>query len=246
MLAMRRWMLLGLALLLAASRVQAERLVVFGDDSYAPVIHLVQGQPAGVLAELLRQAEHYSGDSYELQLMPWKRAYEMARRQQGGLIGVSTTAERREQCDFSRPIYSDDIHVAVLKGHEFPLHGLDDLRGKLIGGVLGASYGEAMDQAIRDGLFQVDRDISQASRLRKLLAGRLDGALIGNGQRGFELALASHPSLRGQESRFVLLPTPLVHDPLLLAFPKGMNKADAIARFDTAMAKVVQLAAARR
>ncbi len=243
-----RWLRAGLCFgfVVAACGARAENLVVYGDDAYAPVIHLVDGRPSGFLADLLRAAEAHSGDRYELRLVPWKRAYEMALRGQGGLIGVSATSERRERFDFSRPVYRDAIHVVVLNGREFEVRGLEDLRGRLIGGVIGASYGQTVDQAISNGLFRMDRDVGQPNRLRKLLAGRLDAALIGNGELGFEMAIDSQATLRSQRERFVMLPTPLVSDPLHLAFPKQLNQVGAIARFDAAMEKVLQQAGRRR
>lgn len=226
----------------------AETLLVYGDDSYAPVIHLdkTTRKPAGFLVDLLARAQAYSGDTYVVEVMPWKRAYVMAQRAQAGLIGVSLTQDRAAQFDFSRPIYNDDIHVVVQRGREFPFQGLADLRGKLIGGVIGASYGETVDRAIAEGLFRMDRDVGQTSRLRKLLAGRLDGALVGNGLRGFEAVVRSHPELLAQRDQLVLLPVPVARDPLHLAFAKSMGKAEALARFDAAMERVLKEGAGRR
>jgi ABC-type amino acid transport substrate-binding protein len=229
---------LWLAIMLSAA-AHADDLMVFGDDAYAPVIFQRQGgQPDGVLVRLLKRAEAFSGDRYHLQLLPWKRAYEMARRGEGGLIGVSYTQERAALFDFSKPVYDDDIRVVTLKGHEFPFNDLADLKGRLLGGVIGASYGERVDQAIAAGTLQIDRDIGQVGRLRKLLIGRLDAALIGNGQAGFEAVLASSPELLAKREQFVLLSRPLTRDVLHLAFPRQMDKSAALARFDAAMDKI--------
>ncbi len=238
-----------MGLLLALSAIPpswAEKLTIYGDDSYLPVIYAdkVKARPAGFLVDLLKRAEAYSGDEYEVEVMPWKRAYEMARRGQAGLIGVSRTSERAALFDFSRPVYNDDIHLVVLKGKEFPFTQLSDLRGKLVGGVNGASYGDVVDKAINEGLFKMDRDVGQTSRLRKLLIGRLDAALIGNGVAGFEQVLASHPELVVHRDELVLLPVPVTRDPLHLAFAKDMNKSAAIARFDAAIARVQREAGA--
>lgn len=223
----------ALAALPMGLRAQAVRsLVIFGDDSYPPVIHLAQGRPRGFLVEVLERVEPRLQVHFDVQLMPWKRAYVLALRGQGGLIGVSRNQEREGLLDFSRPIYNDDIRVVVLKGHGFQFRELADLRGRRVGGVSGASYGEHVDVAIRDGLFTVDRDIGQVSRLRKLLAGRLDAAFIGNGERGFEWQLSSHPELEEQRDKFELLPVPLARDPLHLAFPKVLQQRDFLAQFD--------------
>lgn len=235
---MRRAAFIGVFLLVSLP-VAADRLVVYGDDRYAPVIYAEAGRPAGFLVDLLRRAQAYSGDEYDIQLMPWKRAYTLAQRGMGGLIGVSFNSERAPLFDYSKPVYDDAIRVVVLKGQEFKFEGPEDLKGKHVGGVAGASYGEAVDRLIANGLFTVDRDIGQSSRLRKLLAGRLDAAFIGNGEAGFRLVLESHPELQANRDRFVLLPTPLARDPLHLAFAKSMQQQAAVQRFDAAMERVL-------
>lgn len=235
----RRLILGGMALALASlsrgARAQAQKpRVILGDDSYPPVIHMVKGRPQGFLVDVLERVQPRVQGNFDIQLMPWKRAYVLALRGQGGLVGVSRNQEREALFDFSQPIYNDDIRVVVLKGQGFPFRDLADLRGRRIGGVSGASYGERVDAAIRDGIFTVDRDIGQVSRLRKLLAGRLDAAFIGNGEKGLEWVLSSHAELTEHRAQFELLPVPLTTDPLHLAFPKAMQQREFLAAFDQA------------
>lgn len=218
--------------------LQAETLVVFGDDAYAPVVFLVDGNPAGVLPDILSRAEALTGDRYQLQLSPWRRAYELARRGEGGVVGISYTEERAALFDFSKPLYEDNIQIVTLNDRTFPFAHIEDLQGKTVGGVNGASYGTAVDQAIADGLFTVDRDVGQAGRLRKLLAGRLDAAFIGNGMAGFNSVIDSHQDLRDNRNRFTILPTPLTHDQLYLAFAKSLHKQAVLDRFNVALDKL--------
>ncbi len=220
---------------LCLSLSHAETVPVFGDSGYAPVIYLDEGKAMGTLVDIMRAVSRKSGDDYDFRLVPWKRAYESSHIGRGGIVGISLTNERKELFDFSDPIYSDDIQIVVLKGREFRFKQLSDLKGKTLGGVLGASYGDAVDKAIREGLFTVDRDIGQSSRLLKLLAGRFDGALIGNGLAGFEAVLQSSPELLANRNRFAILNVPLTQDPLYFAIPKSMNKLDVIKRFNGAL-----------
>jgi polar amino acid transport system substrate-binding protein len=228
----------ALLLIGAGAALQAETLVVFGDDGYFPVVHLKDGTPAGVLPAILAHAESLTGDSYVLKLSPWKRAYELAVRAEGGVLGVSFNQERAKTFDFSKSIFDDDIQIVALKSRTFAFAKLEDLKGKVIGGVLGASYGDEVDRAIAEGLFTVERDVGQSGRLRKLLAGRLDAAFIGNGNAGFLEVVGSVAELRTHRSDFVILPKPLARDPLHLAFSKTMNKRAALARFDAALEKM--------
>lgn len=229
-----------LVLWTALGASQAETLVVMGDHAYAPVIYTQNGKAAGLLPAILARASALTGDHYDLRLSPWKRAYELAARGEGGVVGVSFNQERAKSFDFSRPLYDDDIQIVTLKGKTFPYAKLEDLKGKTIGGVNGASYGDDVDKAIANGLFVVDRDVGQAGRLRKLLAGRLDAAFIGNGLAGFDGIVSSEEELRKNRAQFVVLPTPLTRDPLHLAFPKSLNKREALNRFDAALEKLKQ------
>jgi polar amino acid transport system substrate-binding protein len=233
-----RRLVVALLLVCTGGLLQAETLVVFGDDSYFPVVHLKDGKPAGVLPAILARAQALTGDTYVLKLSPWKRAYELAVRAEGGVLGVSFNQERAKSFDFSKSIFDDDIQIVTLQSRTFAFTKLDDLKGKVIGGVLGASYGEAVDHAIAEGLFTVERDVGQSGRLRKLLAGRLDAAFIGNGNAGFAGVVDSVAELRTRRSEFAILPKPLTRDPLHLAFAKSMNKRAALTRFDAALEKL--------
>jgi polar amino acid transport system substrate-binding protein len=227
--------LLGLLLLHLPVPGLAEVLIVNGDDAYAPVVYLKEGKPAGILPAILKRVEVITGDTYDIRLAPWKRAYETALRGEGGVMGVSSTPERAKLFDFSKPVYDDDIQLVTLKDKVFVFNDLEDLKGKLIGGVLGASYGDRVDQAITAGMVKMDRDVGQTGRLRKLLAGRIDAAFIGNGHAGFDLVVNSHEDLRANRDRFVVLPTAVNRDPLHLAFAVGLGKRAALARFDAAV-----------
>lgn len=233
-----RAVMVWLATCFLLGTVSAETLVVRGDDAYAPVIHAHNGRPSGFLVTILERVSALTGDRYDIQLSPWKRAYEMASRGEGGVIGVSFNQERAKLFDFSKPVYDDDIQIVTLKTRTFTYNRLEDLRGKTIGGVLGAAYGDSVDSALANGLFLVERDVGQVGRLRKLLAGRLDAAFIGNGMAGFEGVINSQADLRDNRAQFTVLPIPLTRDPLHLAFAKSMNKREALDRFDAAVDKL--------
>ena len=216
-------------------RADAENLVIYGDNSYPPIIYLNHGKTAGILPAIFARLEKDTGDTYELRLLPWKRALKNAQNNEGGITNISRTKAREKFYDFSQPIYDDDISLVVLKGNEFEFNTLKDLQGKKLGGLSGASYGEEVDQAISNGELHVERENGEQSRLLKLLAGRIDVAIIGNGIVGLEVILASDPRLVANRSQFVLLPQPLVRDPLYLAYSKAMNLRPALERFNKAL-----------
>jgi polar amino acid transport system substrate-binding protein len=222
----------------SAVAVNAETLLVYGDDSYPPVIYSDNGKPTGVLVDILRKVSARTGDTYEVRVFPWKRAYEHARAGRAAVVGVSKTTDRMAEFDFSDAIYFDDIQIVVKRGREFPYAQLGDLKGKTVGGVLGASYGNVVDAAIKDGLFKMDQDTGQKGRLHKVLLDRVDAAFIGNGAEGFDMVVRSDPELQARRAELVVLGTPLTRDPLHLAVAKSMNKKALIERFNIALREV--------
>ena len=172
----------ALFLLVLSVDARSDKLVVFGDEAYAPVIYLDKGQPAGILPAIFARLSKDTGDTYELVLVPWKRAVVQSEEGMGGI------------------------------------------------------YGDEVDKTIADGVFVVDRDPNQVSRMRKLLAGRMDAALVGNGTAGLQLLIASDPEVSARHDMFVALPKPVARDPLYLAFAKTMNMKPALDRFNKALA----------
>lgn len=247
-MALRYSRLLLMAVLLFFWRATlAADITIFGDDNYPPVIYRDQsGQPNGLLVEVLQQYQQHTGQTLKLKLMPWKRAYKSAESGMGGIIGLSKTQARLAIFDYSDPIHDDDIHIVVLQGHEFDFRSLADLRGRLIGTQLGASFGTEVDAAIATGQIQVDPDPVHANRLRKLLRGRIDAAFIGNGKQGFEKLLSSDAELHANRDRFVLLPTPLVRDPLYLGFAKTQHMGRFLANFNQVLKQLKTQQSAKR
>lgn len=237
-----RFVLASLVFAFLSNTACADDVVVYGDNAYAPVSYLDGGKPAGIFPAIFNRLSRDTGDHYEFVLLPWKRALRESLRGGGGITNFSWTEERDKLYDFSQPIYFDDIQLVVLKGKEFPFSEVKDLKGKIAGGAAGASYGEDVDRAIADGTFSVDRDDNQGFRMRKLLAGRIDVAIIGNGTAGLELLLALDPELKAMRSRFVVLPHPLTRDPLYLAFAKSMHMKPTLERFNHALSALKRTA----
>jgi len=216
----------------------AEMLILLGGDTFAPFAYVKDGKPAGAMVKVFERAAQLSGDSYTIELMPWKRALARAEQAEAGIFGLSFTAERARAFDYSQSMYDNSVQVVVRAGKGFPFKKVADLKGKVMGGLYGASYGEEIDRAIASGLITVDRDYAAEGRLLKLLSGRIDAALVDGGQIGLERALSATAELRQNRDTLEVLATPLVNDSLHLAFAKGMKKTAAIDRFNAALDKL--------
>ncbi len=230
--------MLAIVIGVLASFVHAETLVLFGSDDYAPISTLAEGKPQGIFPELLARIEKEAGDHYDLRLVPWRRAQLQARRGEGGISNFTWSSERAAAFDYSVPLYNREVVLVVLKGKEFPFGGLSDLKGKKVGVGPSATYGGDVDKAIEQGLFAIDVDSSQGSRMRKLLAGRVDAIFVSSGRQGVAHMLASHADLKDVADRIVVLPTPLISNSLHVAFPKNMNKTEALERLNKAYLKL--------
>ncbi|MDZ7918919.1 ABC transporter substrate-binding protein [Rhodoferax sp.] len=226
-----------LGLLLGAGAGAAD-IAVFSGDGSPPKMYVQEGKNRGILIDILQYADqHLHNDSLQLALYPWARAYLQASSGDGGIVGLSWTRRREELFDYSDPLFFDEVAVVVRKGNEFPFRTLSDLRGKRVGIVRDASYGEAFEKARDAGVFVVDGDNGASNRLHKLMAGRIDCALFNVGKAGFEETLRIHKDFLPFKNTLVVLPVPLRSDPNFLAFPKSMHMKPWLVTFNQVIKK---------
>jgi len=239
-----RW--IALLLLFFSVFARSESIVVFGAEDYPVICFMKDGRPQGVFPTVLAGVSKFSGDTYDVQLLPWPRAQAMALLGNGAVAHFSKTTEREAEYDFSDPVVGDDIDLVVLKGKEFSYKEPRDLKGKRVGAKFGASFGQQVDGLMQTGAITVDRDYGIASRLRKLLAGRVDVAIVEGSGGDINALTGADRDLIENRARFAFLPVPLVHDPLYLAFAKSMNRKDALERFNAGLAKFKKTAGYRK
>lgn len=233
------------ALLLAPPALAADPIVIFGNDSKPPKSWMENGRAKGILVDILHEIEARSGLAFDLRLMPWKRAYMSARDARGGIFGLSKNKERQALFDFSELMYVDEMRLVVIKGHEFPYCSMEDLKGKTLGVTRGASYGDAFDRA-KDRIFTPSEDSGATSRLRMLLAGRIDAALIGPGEASVRVTIAGDQTLMENRDQFVILDTPFVRDDNYIGFAKCMDRQEVLERINRALREMRSDGAIRR
>jgi polar amino acid transport system substrate-binding protein len=218
------------------SALWAEEVVVFASDDYRPVsFRNEQGKEDGIAYALIKHYEQLTGRKVILDMASWKRSYLLAEKGKGGIIGLSKTKARSEIFDYSEPFYESIVGIVVKKGKEFPFNSVADLKGKLIGVTNGASYGEEFDNALAAKLFDVDMNYASDIRLKKLLYGRVDCAVVNNGELGLDEMIKKDPELLNKRAQFVYLSKPLVRDPLYLAFHKSMKMQTFLIEFNRAI-----------
>lgn len=196
---------------------------VFGSDYSVPKAYVQNGESKGILVDILKYVDdRLPNHQFVVKLAPWSRAYKSAVDGEGGIVGISKTAERELLFDYSESLYTDNVMIVVLAGKAFDFKGITDLNG--IG--RRGSYGDAFDNAHKAGLFRLEENSGPDSRLRKLLAGRMDGGLFNGGAAGFLQVLQQDRELYAQRDKFEVLPVPLKSDPNYLAFSKNLRQQD--------------------
>lgn len=229
------------ALLAAAPPAHASDILIVGNEAKVPKIYKENGQAKGILIEIVRAVDReLEGHAFTYQLFPWARAYNMAEQGKAGIIGLSMTAQRLEIFDYSDVLYFDEVIVVVKRGKEFPFAGVGDLRGKVVGIGRRGTFGGEFDQAAKAGLFKVEEDDGDVPRLKKLLAGRIDCALISPGPYALNQVVSGDRDLLVARDAFVALPQPLARDPNYLGFAKSMRMRYFLDEFNAALRRCRQ------
>lgn len=215
----------------------AETILINGNNNKAPKIYTDNGAPAGILVDILQYVQKHTEAGFDIKLYPWARAYKNAVAGKGAIIGLSKTSERLKIFDYSEPVYYDEVIIVTKKGSEFAYTDFHDLKGKTVGIGRGGSFGDDFEKGKDQGVFTVSEDSGPGPRLKKLLAGRIDCALLSPGKFAFYQTVAQEKSLHGKEGEFSILDTPLKKDPNYLGFAKSMDKSAYLESFNAAIKK---------
>lgn len=183
---MKSVLMAAAGLLVAAHAQAADPVKLFANDAVPPKAWRDGTQTKGYVVDATREAFRRAGVELSLEAAPFKRAYAQGEAGEGWLTGIFKTPDREKVFLFSEPVGSDEVILVTLRGKEFAFDKPEDLKGKRIGYQDGASYGSFFVEAQKH--FQGDPDSNPRQRLQKLMAGRLDAAVINPG----EAALAYH------------------------------------------------------
>lgn len=213
-----------------------EAIVIMGNENKPPKVYIEQGEAKGILVDIMKYIDDRIPQAFEFELMPWKRAFEIARNGEGGIIGLSKNSARLKIFDYSEAMFLDTIILVVLKGNEFQFNGIQDLKGMVVGARRGSSYGDDFEQA-KNTIFKIDVDNSGKQRLQKLLSGRIDVALVGPGRAGLNNAIKQSELLSARRGEFVMLPTPFKRDPNYLGFARSMKMGPLLKKINKVIRK---------
>lgn len=124
----------------------------------------------------IREIMSRSKTPYQIELLPWKRAYTLAlSRQHTCVYSTSRTPERDRLFKWVGPTDEAEWVLYGRADHEFPLRNLEDARKLRIGTYIG----DARDEFLRSRGFNVDPATNDTVNPQKLLMNRIDLWAVG-------------------------------------------------------------------
>jgi len=175
------------AILLAlASTTWGECKVISNWEPWEPYQYMDDaGKVTGLDNDLLSAIAREAGCEVFFAKRPWKRSLQELKNGQADVApGASITEERKAFANFSDIYRNETMAMMVLKENlsKFPFKRFDDFEksGMRVGVVRGYYYGERFKKAMESKEFRarVQMVNGDDKNLKKLLKGRIDGALI--------------------------------------------------------------------
>lgn len=157
-------------LCVAASASARPRLHITAENS-PPSAMLVDGQVSGFATEKVRHIMERVGIDYEIDIMPWKRAYQLALTQPDTCVYSTTRVPQREPLfKWIGPTHENDWTLWGRAGRDYRINTIEDARRYRIG----AYHGDVRSDALIAQGFIVDTVPDKLSNPRKLLVDRID------------------------------------------------------------------------
>jgi len=162
--------LLTLAMLAGSARCRAEPLQIFTDDS-PPVTVSRSGAPAGWAVEVVREIERRVGETAEIRLVPWARAYRAGLHEPNvALFATMWTEERAPLFRWVGPLQTLHMSFYGRARDGIEITSTDDARRFKS---IGVTRQFAVDEELtRLGFANLDRVERPSQMIEKLLAGR--------------------------------------------------------------------------
>lgn len=216
----------------AAGAWAGDKLRIGAEDDWRPYAYVADGKPAGFAVDLAQAAWAAAGVEVELVPLPYARC--MKEVDNNTLAGCfDTLRDARTEAKYrwhKQPLFKARIAIYGRSNQPLTRVDLKALRGTRVGVTNGYDYGAAFDN---DALMLREVSSSDLTSLRKLVAGRVDYALVFD--RVAAHIASTHPELaQGFQQRGVL-----VEPQLYISFARdypGIERT--IAKFDEGLEKV--------
>ena len=161
-----------------------------------------------------------------------KRALRAGEEGTAAVGGIYKNKKRSKMYDYSEPIFEETMAIYVRKGDAFPFKELSDLKGKKIGVNLGWSYGEAFDNARKEGVFMVEEAHTNQTNLQKLVSKRIDCFIVD------QLAASQIIQQKTMKDKVEKLEQPAAVNRAYIVFSKSINQKELLFRFNHALSEM--------
>lgn len=132
----------------------------------------------GVAARIIEESFASQNINVHFGWFPWKRAYYNARVGSWDASAIwAVTKQRSTEVLFSDPIIKNNTVLFFRKNSAIDWTSYEDLSGLTIGATNGYFYGDAFEQAEKDGVITVERTGIESSNFKKLESKRLDAVV---------------------------------------------------------------------
>lgn len=168
----------GLALCCPA---QAETLLLGSVDNIPPYVFKEDGILKGVSMDIINEVARRGEFKVKFKVEPWARVLlDVEEGAVDGAFSLYKTNKREGFCLYTGVIHYDELRVAVVRGQEFPLDGIESLWGKVVGKGRGVFVSKEFDKAVTQGkILLVETNDMKMTNIKMLHIGRLD-AVIGS------------------------------------------------------------------
>lgn len=193
----------------------------------------------GLMIRIITEAFAAEGINVELGFFPSPRVLQLVKSGEWDATGGWTpTEERAADYYFSDPLFDEQMVLFHLKSRAFDWQSVDDLIGQEIGTVYGFHYGNAFEQAQREGVLTTQVEHSDLLNFRKLIDGRVD--LVPKNLEG-GLSLLQTEFTPQEAALITWHPVPLDEGPLVLMFSRANEaNADMVEAFNRGLAAIKQ------
>jgi polar amino acid transport system substrate-binding protein len=132
---------------------------------------LEDGKVIGIGTDKVREIMARTAMAYQIELLPWKRAYDSALQVDNTCVYSTTrTAERERLFKWVGPVAISEWVMFGRADRKFDLKSLEDVRALRIG----TYNGDVRDSYLRSRGFEVDTATDDVNNPKKLLADRID------------------------------------------------------------------------
>jgi len=179
-------LLLLVLILLMAGFVFANDLEIYTEISGLAQFYDEAGQLTGSSVEIVREIQKRTGNTSEIQVVPWTRGYSaLESRANVMLFSTTLTEERNPKFKWVGPLYRLDWAFFVKKGSPVKINSLQDAKGL---DSIGTYRDDAREQFLKkEGFTNLDSARNSMLNVKKLMAGRMD-AIIAS-ETGLEASL---------------------------------------------------------